>query len=52
VFLLGATLVPAPANIGPSELHRRISACKPACFVAGGGVIENDLLNVIDKVTI
>ncbi|XP_020612222.1 acyl-coenzyme A synthetase ACSM5, mitochondrial-like [Orbicella faveolata] len=45
----GAVLVPAPANIGPSDLHRRISACKPACFVAGGGVIENDLLNVIDQ---
>jgi len=48
----GATLVPVPANIGPSELYRRILACKPVCFVAGGGVIENDLLDVIDQVTI
>ena len=48
----GAILVPVPANIGPSELYRRILASKPACFVAGGGVIENDLLDVIDQVTI
>ncbi|KAJ7376475.1 acyl-CoA synthetase medium-chain member 4 [Desmophyllum pertusum] len=45
----GAILVAAPANIGPAELDRRISACKPVCFLAGGDVIDNDLLNVIDQ---
>ncbi len=32
-------------------MHRRISGCKPSCFVAGGGDIETDLLTAIDQVT-
>lgn len=49
--LVGAIFVPVPPEVGPTEFQWRISACKPSCFVAGGGVIENDLLNSIDQVT-
>jgi len=50
-FILGGVLVPIPTDIGPKELQRRISACKPSCIVAGGGAIDKDLLDVIDQVT-
>lgn len=45
----GGVLVPVPPDIGPQELQRRISACKPSCVVAGGGAIDEDLLDVIDQ---
>ncbi|XP_078367005.1 acyl-coenzyme A synthetase ACSM4, mitochondrial-like isoform X2 [Oculina patagonica] len=45
----GAVFVPIPVSIGPKEFHRRIQACNPSCFVAGGGDIETDLLTVIDQ---
>ena len=51
LHFLGAILVPAPTNIGSTELQRRISLSKPSCFVSSG-VIENDLLDVIDQVSI
>ena len=50
LFILGGVLVPIPIDIGPKELQRRISACKPSCVVAGGGAVDEDLLDVIDQV--
>jgi len=49
-FISGGVFVPVPPDIGPQELQRRISACKPSCVVAGGGAIDEDLLDVIDQV--